>query len=76
MDNAFDADENSGGEFDFSPFIEREIHVSYWYRLFESCERKAVFFGELIVQAVDSCTRVEECGGGDVDVIGQFYEIY
>ena len=49
MNDAFDADEYSGSEFDFSPLIEREIHIAYRNGLFEACERKAMFLGKLIV---------------------------
>ena len=49
VDDAFDADENCGSKFDFSPLIEREIHISYWDWLFKSSEREVVFFGELVV---------------------------
>ena len=49
VNDPFDTDEYCGSEFDFSPLVEREIHVAYWDRLFKPCERKAMFFGELVV---------------------------
>ena len=49
MNDAFDANEYCRSKFDFSPLVEREIHVAYRNGLFEACERKAMFLGKLIV---------------------------
>ena len=49
VDDAFDAHEYCGSEFNFSSFVEGEIHVSDWNGLFKSCKGEPVFFRKLVV---------------------------